>query len=216
MSVQECVDFAFQGAWQYAGLKNGRTCLVGSTLHNTSSAAVEQSQCASPCTGDASQACGSGANIQLYQDTTFRDATADELAIAVQHYNSTLLEAYRAINDFKAKLQAWQDNVNSNSQGKRLAARGLTQTQVLLLEGARDSASSVSTASANLSMFYGCLSIVDSTLPDGTANIAVGQARPPILRLFLNGKRRDVIREGQPPVSIYPCCMLLAVKHVCT
>lgn len=65
MTVAKCVEFASNSAWQFAGLE-GNTCRVGNTLHNISTALVDQQSCSLPCSGATDEICGgSGQHLQV-------------------------------------------------------------------------------------------------------------------------------------------------------
>ncbi|KAL4861372.1 hypothetical protein BDV12DRAFT_204075, partial [Aspergillus spectabilis] len=74
LTVEACVEFAKANGWKYAGVEFGSECHVGNTLNHPDQFA--DSDCSQICAGKATEYCGSGGRIQVYQDTSPTTTTA--------------------------------------------------------------------------------------------------------------------------------------------
>ncbi len=93
---------------------------MGNTLHTAQLA--DQADCNKACLGDATELCGGEQHIQVYQDSTWFDPTASQLAAAFQEYNDTLAQALDVMYQYQSALQEWQ-SATKTSKLRRLVSR---------------------------------------------------------------------------------------------
>ncbi|KAF9890386.1 hypothetical protein FE257_006054 [Aspergillus nanangensis] len=70
ISVDDCVNYAIANGFRYAGVEFGSECHVGNILQSQDQ--MSDSDCSQLCAGDASEYCGSGGRIQIYQNPNLR------------------------------------------------------------------------------------------------------------------------------------------------
>lgn len=97
-------------------------CFLGNTLHDASLAPGGDAECDQVCAGASSELCGGTWRIRVYQDMTWFDPNAKQLAAALQDYNDTLSEFHEAAVAYEAALRQW-DTVRGPSRLLRLAKR---------------------------------------------------------------------------------------------
>jgi hypothetical protein len=68
MTVDRC--FALCSNFKYFGVEYGTECYCGNTI-DAGSTSVDAAECSFPCGGDATQQCGAGARINLYQNNAY-------------------------------------------------------------------------------------------------------------------------------------------------
>jgi hypothetical protein len=73
------------------------------------------------CAGNPAELCGANLRIQVYQDSTWFDPDARQLAAALQDYNETLAEFHQAALDYEADVKAWDSLTQPPSKIKRLS-----------------------------------------------------------------------------------------------
>ncbi len=61
---------------------------MGNTLHGAQLS--QQADCSEACSGDPTELCGGQMRTQVYQDSSWVDPNAVQLAAALQEYNDTL------------------------------------------------------------------------------------------------------------------------------
>jgi hypothetical protein len=67
------------------------------------------------CVGNPGQTCGGGNRVQIYEDSTWKDPTLEELADGIRLFNSTVQEAREVIDTYQDHLHALQSLVDSSS-----------------------------------------------------------------------------------------------------
>jgi len=102
MTVQKCVEFAYEGGFRYAGVEWGTECFVGNTLHNLNQAPNED--CGQRCGGNPAQWCGNVNRVLVYTDTAWTDPTRAELIALMVQYNATLSDVANAITEYEHQL----------------------------------------------------------------------------------------------------------------
>jgi hypothetical protein len=65
-TVATCIA-ACKGRWRFAGLEYGRECWCGNTLGAIGSVPVAVDQCNMPCADNATETCGAGLRLNIYQ-----------------------------------------------------------------------------------------------------------------------------------------------------
>lgn len=65
-NVATCIA-ACKGRWRYAGLEYGKECWCGNTLGAVGSVPVSVDQCNMPCADNATETCGAGLRLNVYQ-----------------------------------------------------------------------------------------------------------------------------------------------------
>ncbi len=90
-----------------------------------------QDNCNQPCAGNDAEECGQNNRIQIYQDSTWFDPTAADLATVLQQYNSTLVEAAEALSTYQSHIEALQA---LEGQSKKSKARRQSQTETIILQ----------------------------------------------------------------------------------
>ncbi|CAG7916266.1 unnamed protein product [Penicillium olsonii] len=130
MTIEKCVAFADDGAWRYAGVEFGSQCYVGNTMHGQDK--YPDSDCKTPCAGNPAEICGDGGRIQIYEDPTWSDPTAEELADAVRQYASAVDDVRSAMVDYRASLSDLADYVSSKT--KRLLLKTGPEIEADLLK----------------------------------------------------------------------------------
>ncbi len=126
MTVEKCVAETDRDDWRYAGLEAGGQCFVGNTLHNGNAKPTTQDKCNTVCGGDTGELCGGSLYIQIYQDSTWSDPNAAELASEFQEYNDTLAEFHSVVLDYQAALKDWQSETGSSNPKLRPRQATLT------------------------------------------------------------------------------------------
>jgi len=106
MTVQKCVEFAYEGGFRYAGVEWGTECFVGNTLHNLNQAPNED--CGQRCGGNPAQWCGNVNRVLVYTDMAWTDPTRAELIALMVQYNATLSDVADAITEYERQLTALQ------------------------------------------------------------------------------------------------------------
>lgn len=101
-----------------------RTCFLDDVLANPTTLAG-QADCNTPCAGNHSEICGGSNRILIYEDVTWFDPTAAELAAEIVTYNQTLQEINNAI-------LVWQNDIAQLQANTSTAKRqSITQTTVV-------------------------------------------------------------------------------------
>jgi hypothetical protein len=75
------------------------------------------------CAGDATEICGGGNRILIYEDTTWTNPTRDDLANALDDYNAKVA----AFHDL---VQQWQDQITQYNQQNPGAKRSVFASAV--------------------------------------------------------------------------------------
>lgn len=105
-----------------------------------SSTGASQDNCNQPCAGNNAEECGQGNRVQIYEDSTWFDPTAAELAIVLQEYNNTLVEASEALSAYQSHIEALQ---TLEGQSKKSKVRRQSQTETILLQEIRSDSQSL-------------------------------------------------------------------------
>jgi hypothetical protein len=122
-------------------------CFVGNTIHNGDS--QNKADCNLACAGNTRETCGGRGRIQIYEDSTWKDPTLEELADGIRLFNSTVQEASEVINAYQDDLNALQD-LMSSSASKAKRDDGLVNIQMKVIKdhsAAQTAQSDISTTS---------------------------------------------------------------------
>ncbi|KFY19512.1 hypothetical protein V491_04394, partial [Pseudogymnoascus sp. VKM F-3775] len=65
LTLEKCAAFCNEGGFKVFGTEYGRECWCGAALGVTTEVGAEQ--CDQPCGGDASEACGQGDRLSIYE-----------------------------------------------------------------------------------------------------------------------------------------------------
>ncbi|KAJ0417535.1 hypothetical protein BJY00DRAFT_303404 [Aspergillus carlsbadensis] len=172
MTPEDCVNFAKKGAWRFAGVEYSSQCFVGNTIHDGSQ--EPDGDCNMACAGDSSESCGGGNRIQIYEDSTWKDPTIDELIAAIRSYNSTVEQAREVISTYYEHLGTLQDLMQSSSATKVKRDSPYDDIELQLM-GDHDAATAASTS-------------LDAAKSQGQ-------------RVLTIGRRLDTIDEADPEVG---------------
>jgi hypothetical protein len=107
-----------------------------------------KADCNLACAGNPGEACGGGGRIQIYEDSTWKDPTLEELADGIRLFNSTVQEASEVINAYQDDLNALQD-LMSSSASKAKRDDGLVNIQMKVFKDH----SAAQTAQSDISTF---------------------------------------------------------------
>ncbi|KAL5334298.1 hypothetical protein BJX70DRAFT_405543 [Aspergillus crustosus] len=119
MTPERCVELARDGAWRYAGVEYSSECYVGNTIHSSDN--DPKDDCDMVCSGNDNQLCGGRNRIQVYEDSSWKDPTLDELADTIRQYNASIAATRQVIDDYNEHLAMLQDTMDpsSSSRSKR-------------------------------------------------------------------------------------------------
>jgi hypothetical protein len=96
--------------------------------------AAPQDNCNQLCAGSNAEECGQSNRIQIYEDSTWLDPTAADLAIVLQEYNTTLAEAADALSTYQSHIEALQALGGQSTKSK---VRRQSQAETILLQEIR-------------------------------------------------------------------------------
>ncbi|KAL5332274.1 hypothetical protein BJX70DRAFT_404762 [Aspergillus crustosus] len=110
MTPEQCVKFAQDGGWNQ--------CFVGNTLHTEDK---DNNGCDMPCTGDKEKLCGGEGRIQVYEDSSWKNPTLEELANGIRDITASIDSTRKAISTYHDHLEELQDLMGSpsNTHAKR-------------------------------------------------------------------------------------------------
>ncbi|KAL5337978.1 hypothetical protein BJX70DRAFT_399072 [Aspergillus crustosus] len=114
MTPEECIKLAQDGGWRYAGVEYGSECYVGNTLHTDDKDSKDG--CTMPCSGDEKQQCGGEGLIQIYEDSTWKDPTLEDLADGIRQYNASIAHTREAVSTYHDHLESLQDLMDSSKR----------------------------------------------------------------------------------------------------
>jgi hypothetical protein len=84
-----------------------------------------------PCAGNNAELCGDGNRIQVYEDSTWIDPTAADLAAILQLYNETLAQVLDAVSKYKSDIAVLQAEQEQSQDSK---VRRQLQTETIELQ----------------------------------------------------------------------------------
>lgn len=76
LTIDKCIDMCENGGYTYAGVEWGQECYCGNKLDSTVKF-VDDSECAMPCMGDASEMCGDDFRMGIFQLTTAEECEGE-------------------------------------------------------------------------------------------------------------------------------------------
>ena len=85
------------------------------------------------CAGNSAELCGDGNRIQVYEDSTWIDPTAADLAAVLQLYNETLAQVLDAVSKYKSDIAALQAE-EGKSQGSKVRRQSQRPSETIELQ----------------------------------------------------------------------------------
>ncbi|KAL5332144.1 hypothetical protein BJX70DRAFT_385026 [Aspergillus crustosus] len=137
MTPERCVKFAQDGAWKYAGVEYSSQCFVGNTLHTDDK---DNDGCNMPCTGDKEKLCGGEGRIQIYEDSSWKNPTLEELADSIRDITDSIDATRKAISTYHDHLEELQDLMDSDSGLNVRVKRDEDQYQYIRMKVLNDQA----------------------------------------------------------------------------
>ena len=103
---------------------------MGNTLHDASQGADDD--CNMACAGNRAELCGGGNRIQVYQDATWINPTADDLAAFLQQYHDILAQSKLAIDKYTQDIKNLQAALTRNPPVRKFKRQ--SQTEIIELQ----------------------------------------------------------------------------------